>query len=414
MVEHRSPKPGVAGSSPVSPARSYPYLLIALKCAIFLFFIESPYLLKSSSPDTGLPQAEPNHGVSCYADTMEKLLITGAAGFVGTNLTKYFLGRGYKVTGIDIADRHMRLKHAGIVGNKDFEFREVNLAKDKIDAGGLSDIEAIIHLAALPHVDYSHFHPHLAISNNIESLLAAIELAIQLQVPLIFSSSVEYYGGTVDKLYAENDPPTPLSPYAASKVAGEAIIQAYIKSLDLHATIYRFTNLYGPWQAPDRLVPRITAQNLLGHDAAVEKGTYRDFVFISDACEVLEKALSLDHTGEVFNLSSGQRVDNFQAVQLIANQVSNDNLKVIEPRRNDGRGKFLVSSPEKLHDRTGWEATTVLSKGIDMTVKWYEAHQNWLTQFEDQLKADRTNSSFLSDHEAISLFNYPVFPNVVH
>ena len=139
-------------------------------------------------------------------------------------------------------------------------------------------------------------------------------------------------------------------------------------------------NLYGKWQAPDRLLPRAISQILSGEEVTVEKGTNRDFVSIEDACEVLERAAEFDYLGEVFNLSSGVQCDNYHAVEEILNIIPASSVNVIEPRTHDGRDKFLVSSPEKLSRKTGWTAKTDLKSGIFNVIEWYQSNHDWVKQ----------------------------------
>lgn len=326
-----------------------------------------------------------------------RILITGAAGFVGVNLTRHLLGKGHTVIGLDLADRHGRLSASRIMADKRYTFVAADLAKEVTDTSSLQDIDLIFHLAALPHVDYSYFYPRRVISNNVASLIAALELAGKMGRPLILASSVEIYGGSEDKIYTEADVPAPLSPYAASKVACEAMVRAYIETQGLHATIFRFTNLYGPWQAPDRLLPRVVAQTLTGQELTIEKGTNRDFVYVGDACQLLETAIGFDHTGEVFNLSSGIRIDNYEAVMMVQQVLPGGAIHAIPPRRHDGRGKFLIASPDKLVQKTGLTARTTLADGIADTVLWYKANAGWLAQFADNVQADRQSDRFLTD-----------------
>src|SRR3981081_551485 len=284
----------------------------------------------------------------------KKVIITGCAGFVGTNLCLYLLDKGYEILGFDIGDRHERLRESNILLHPAFTLQTLNLAVQ----GPIvtKDIVAIFHLAALPHVDYSYFYPHQTITNNIASLLRIIEVAIRFNVPLIFSSSVEVYGGRIDKSYGEDDVLLPLSPYAASKVANEAMIASYIETQGLKATIFRLTNLYGPWQAPDRLLPRIISQILLGVPSTIEKGTKRDCVFVEEACEMLERAIHFDHSGNTFNLCTGKRIDNFDVVQLVSVILPSPKLQTVPPKKRDGRGRFLIATPHKLHRATRWRA----------------------------------------------------------
>ena len=326
-----------------------------------------------------------------------KVLITGAAGFVGTNLSDYLIKRGYAIVGIDLEDRHGRLKDSGLLENDNFTFRQLDLAKENINVSEFRDINIIFHFAALPHVDYSFFHPSRVVKNNIDSLLAIADLACMLGKPLILASSVEVYGGKEDRIYTEDDILTPLSPYAASKVASEAIVNTYVETKGLSATIFRFTNLYGQWQAPDRLLPRVIAQLIANKEITIEKGTNRDFVFIEDACKILEKAVHLNHMGAIFNLSSGIRRDNYAAVGQILDVLPTDAVNIIEPRTHDGRGKFLISSPEKLFSTTGWRATSSLEDGLSTTIEWYQSASDWLLQFEECIAADRKTDAFLTD-----------------
>lgn len=329
----------------------------------------------------------------------KKIIITGAAGFVGVNLSHYLLSKGYTVIGIDVHDRHQRLQYSELLKNNNYTFKQINLAIEKIPLDqDLSGSDAIYHLAALPHVDYSKYYPHQVITNNVESLLSTIEFACQENIPLILASSVEVYGGSIDRIYKETDIPAPLSPYAASKVASEAIVKSYIETQNLSATTFRFTNLYGPWQAPDRLIPRVIAQLLADIPITIEKGTNRDFVYIQDACIALERALQSAHSGEIINLASGARMDNHEVAQMILQKMSSKNVDIIEPRSRDGRGKYLVSSPDKITKILGWRPTVSIIEGLVRTIDWYGTNNEWLCQFEKNLKVDRSDMLFLTDN----------------
>lgn len=326
------------------------------------------------------------------------VLITGVAGFVGTNLSRYLISKNYKVIGIDISDRHGRLERSNLINDKNFSFWSLNLAIENIpNENKLKNISAIFHLAALPHVDFSYFYPNQTIMNNIKSLLNTIELACKLHKPLILSSSVEVYGGLKDKKYTEKNLSSALSAYAASKIACEAIINAYVETQGLIATVFRFTNLYGPWQAPDRLIPRVISQILLDKDVVIEIGTNRDYVFIEDVCNILESAIYFEHKGEIFNLSSGIKIDNFGVAKMITNQLPSKKITVIESKIKDGRGKYLISDPKKLQKKMGRGLNTSLEEGITITTNWYIANKDWLFRFKHNLSADRNSNQFLTD-----------------
>lgn len=328
------------------------------------------------------------------------VLITGVAGFVGMNFASHLIDQGYSVIGLDIADKFKRLKNSKLLTNKSFTFKRVDLSEDKsVDLFKKNKtIKAIYHLAALAHVDYSYYFPSQVLNNNINSLLNVLDLAITTGTPLIFSSSVEVYGGKEELNYKEDDLLAPLSTYAASKVACEAIIKSFIETQGLKATIFRFTNLYGPWQSPDRLIPRVISQVLMGYNAKIERGTFRDLLYIGDACEALSLSLGMEHNGEIYNLSSGKKTDNFQVAQLTTVLIKdNSKIQIVPPKEGDGRGRFLISNPQKLTKRVNWRQKTDLNDGLDRTYSWYQSNLNWLKQFSSNLRAERDSSNFLVD-----------------
>jgi dTDP-glucose 4,6-dehydratase len=172
------------------------------------------------------------------------IVITGGAGLVGRNLIRCALEKGYRVIAVDTRDRLRRLEDIEMHSDARLLFSPLNLVENQFTLE--VDADALIHLAALPHVDYSRYYPDRVVTNNITALLEPIHVALERNIPLLFSSSVEVYGGNEGALFTETDAYTPLSPYAASKVGCEAFIQSSMSSFGLTASIIRFTNLYGP------------------------------------------------------------------------------------------------------------------------------------------------------------------------
>lgn len=327
---------------------------------------------------------------------MATFLLTGAAGFVGINLSLFLLAGDHAVIGVDVSDRHGRLAASSLLNHGRFRFVPLRLSGNAMISFP-SKVTAIVHLAALPHVDYSVYRPQETITNNIGCLLNVLEIAVREAVPVIFASSQECYGGAQMKVYDESDALQSLSPYAASKVAGEAIVSSYVATRGLKATIVRFANLYGPWQAPDRIIPRIIGQLMLGFAAEVEEGTQRDFLFVQDACKAIGCLLGEPYKGEVFNVSSGTALDNALLGSIIADLLESTRPPVRLRRVCDGRGQFLAASPKKLERTTNWSPTTPVEAGLKVTVEWYRANRSWLLQFSQQLRSRRFSPAFLSD-----------------
>lgn len=324
------------------------------------------------------------------------LAITGGAGFVGTNLALHALAKGYNLAVYDTRDRLRRLQLSGLLQHDLVTLHATNLVQDSFQFE--DNVQAIIHLAAFAHVDYSLYQPARTITNNVLSLVKVLQIAIARNIPVLFISSVEVYGGNDGEVFSEDSALHPLSPYASSKVSCEAILKSYVTSFGLTATTVRLTNLYGPWQAPDRLIPRIITQILCNHPCEAEKDRFRDYVYITDATEALLGIIDKALWGETFNLSSGLGFSNPEVVAKLEG-VTNEPFRVtiINRRPRDGRGKSLVSLSEKLQTALDWKPSIDLEKGISLAYNWYCTHCEWWRQFEINIKSDRGNPEFIVD-----------------
>lgn len=325
------------------------------------------------------------------------LVVTGGAGFVGVNFTRYAHQKGYRVIIIDTEDRLHRLESMEIFPDPRLVFLPLNLAADQTFPE--EEVDALLHFAALPHVEYSLYYPEQVVVNNTLAFLKTLEAVRQRKIPTLFISSIEVYGGNEGEIFRENDANRPLSPYAASKVACEAILQSYMASLGLTGGIARLTNLYGPWQAPDRIIPRLITQILAGYPCEVEGERVRDFLYVEDAIKALLKIVEDRQWGEVFNVSSGRGYNNYQLISLLQETVKETfQVSYIDAKRIDGRGKSLVSSPQKLQEASGWNPSVSLQDGIKLTYEWYAAHPHWWRQFEENIRAERITPRFLTDY----------------
>lgn len=324
-----------------------------------------------------------------------KIAITGGAGFVGVNLALEALQRQHEIVLLDRGDPCSRLLDCGLA--EQVECLDVDLRDPGWTLPPGTDV--LVHLAALAHVDYSRFKPRRVIENNVMSATHAVAQVVEAEIPMVFASSVEVYGGTEGEILHETDEYRPLSSYAASKVAGEAIAAAARHTAAARISVVRFTNLYGPWQAPDRIVPRITAQMLSDLAAEVEKGPVRDFLHVEDAVAGVLGVVEAEAWGETLNVSSGLGVDISEAAMRIkAGANPEGQIAVASQRERDGRGNHLVSSPEKLRHSVGWRPTHELGKGLEETIEWYRTHRGWWERFRDSFESDRSTPEFILDH----------------
>jgi dTDP-glucose 4,6-dehydratase len=327
---------------------------------------------------------------------MAVIAIIGAAGFVGVNLALRALELNHSVILVDVADRFDRLALNDLSAKPTARTIQVD-ARD-LPASALAEADVIYHLAALPHVQYSMYEPAEAVANNTLALLAVLEAARTGAIPLIYTSSIEVYGGNDGERFGEDAAMNPLSPYAGSKAAGELILRSYRQAFGLAATTARLTNLYGPWQLPDRLAPRVCAQLLSGIRPQLDGDRYRDLLHVTDAVDALLTIFEAQAWGEVFNIASGRSISTRRVASAIAQTIGVEDAFDLSDPTGDGRGFHLVSSPERIGRILGWTARTPLEEGLATTVDWYRDHRGWWERFLPILAEDRSTPRFMADY----------------
>lgn len=324
-----------------------------------------------------------------------RIAIVGGAGFIGTNLALAAIDRGYDIVVYDTGDRLRRLASCGLPSHVGRRFMDLAAPDVLLDPR----IDGIVHLAALAHVDFSLYRPAFTVRNNIGCLTAVLASAVRDGIPVLFTSSIEVYGGNDGDQFREDSPLTSLSPYAASKIGCESVIASYRAAFGVRATTARLTNLYGPWQAPDRVIPRLIAQSLLGHRCQVVRDRLRDFMHVDDVVTALFALLELNEWGGTYNVAAGEAVGLEDVSDAVLAAIGTGRRpEVIGPRPGDGRGRSLVASSSRLQVKTGWKPVVSLAEGVERTAAWYRDHMDWWAPFEDSITADRDGPAFILDH----------------
>jgi dTDP-glucose 4,6-dehydratase len=327
-----------------------------------------------------------------------KILVTGAAGFVGLNFVEHALASGAHVIGYDIGDAFKRLTSANVLCHSNFQLMKVNLAENSLTID--ASVTHVVHFAALAHVDFSNRHPDLVIRNNVNSTLAVLEAIRLTPRPTLIASSVEVYGGLRDAIFVEDDSRTPLSPYAVSKVCCEDICSFYRATYDLPLTLARFTNLFGPWQSPDRLVPRCIARTIHGLPLNADRNRTRDFLDVRAAVRAVWLALTTPKCIDVVNVCSGISRPVREVVAMIAQLCGSQYpVQLRSDSQSDGRGLSLASSPDRAARELDWVPAEDFHKCMTETSLWYFRQKSWLAQFESQIRSDQSGQFLVDSRE---------------
>lgn len=331
---------------------------------------------------------------------MKKVMITGGLGFLGINLCNHLLSKEYEVVLVDYKDFFGRTEYIDKNHIENCKVILTNLLEDNLLNILPNDVEYIIHLAALPHVDYSSYYAEKTICNNILVQKNILDYALHIHAKVLFTSSVEVYGGKEEKVYKETDQMKPMSYYGYSKQMGEELMSYYRFNHNLDYTIVRLTNLFGPLQLPDRVIPRNICRLLDNMEVDLTINFYRDFIYVEEACNIIRILLEKDYVGEVYNLSSGSA----NLIQDVINEIlgcfMEGEVKEFDfSALNKARGRYLVIDNTKIKQYYVPEFS--LKERIKDTVKWYEENKVWSSQFSKSFKKVRDNETFIIDTQKI-------------
>ena len=311
-----------------------------------------------------------------------KLLVTGGLGFIGSNFIQYMFNRynDIQITNLD------RLSIVSNPANlKDFEtenryrFVKGDVANKKLVNSLMKETDAVINFAAETHVDRSIAEPWHFIKSNTIGAINLFETAKQYGKRILHVSTDEIYGDLIEGSFKEDDNLKPSSPYSASKAAADLFALAYHRTYGLNIVIARCTNNYGPYQFPEKLIPKTIIRAYLGLSVPIYgKGqNIREWIYVQDFCEALDLLLSKGRSGEIYNASAGNELTNLDIVKKILNLMGKpeDTMTFVKDRPGHDIRYSLDSS--KLRNELGWIPQHSLKEALKATVNWYMENERW-------------------------------------
>jgi len=310
----------------------------------------------------------------------QRVLVTGAAGFIGSTLVERLLAEGREVVGLDSFDpfypeSHKQRNLRGALADARFRLVRADI-RDEVQLGELfrdGGFDGVVHLAALAGVRPSLERPTLYADVNVRGSSGIFEAAARFGRPhVVFASSSSVYGEREDGPFRESDPvERPISPYAATKRAGELVAHTFHHAQGLSISCMRFFTAYGPRQRPDLAIRKFAERMLLGEAIPVfgDGSALRDFTYIDDVVDGVVRALDRDHGFAIFNLGAGRKVSVLEVVKLLERALE-------VPARIDWLPAQTGDVPRTWADidraRTllGYDPQTPFEDGIRRFVRW--------------------------------------------
>ena len=325
--------------------------------------------------------------------TPKRVLVTGGAGFISSNVVRHLLdATPYEVVSLDALTYAGNMDNvAEVMGHERLSFVHGDIRDPELVAEVVADIDVIVNAAAESHVEKSiEEGASEFVTTNVEGTQILLDAIRRTPVDrfILFSSS-EVYGTAERAPMDEEHPLNPRSPYAATKAGADRLAYAYWTTYDLPIVIVRPFNNYGPYQHPEKVVPRFVTAALCGEPLTVHGDGHasRDWVFVDDVAEAIEAAIAADDDvhGEVINLATGRDISVETIADLVLEQLGKPNsLKVHTPER-PGQVDRHIGSTEKAERLLGWRAKTSFEDGLVSTIGWYDDNRAW---WESPLRAD--------------------------
>jgi len=321
---------------------------------------------------------------------MKNILVTGGAGFIGSNFVQMMLDR-YDDLNIVVYDK---MTYAGnldnlapVANNPRFHFKQADIC----DANSVDqvmqqhDIDTIVNFAAETHVDRSLTEPGGFIQTDVYGTFVLLEAAKKYRIERYHQISTdEVYGQVMAGRSVESDPLEPRSPYSAAKAGGDLMGLAYFTSFNLPVTITRGSNNIGPYQYPEKVVP-LFISNALDDKPLPLYGDglqMRDYQYVLDHCQGIDVVLRKGQPGEIYNLGTGVETTNLTMTQAILRLLGKPESLIQPITDRPGHDRRYAIDCSKVN-ALGWQSAHTFEQAIEATVKWYIEHEAWWRKIKD-------------------------------
>lgn len=316
---------------------------------------------------------------------MTRMLVTGGAGFIGSNFIRFLLNDR---SDTEIVVNLDKLTYAGnlenlkdIAGNPAYRFIRGDICDGELVSRILDEfnIDTVVHFAAESHVDRSISEGLSFVTTNVTGTCSLLEAARKAGISrFIHVSTDEVYGSIRKGSFSETDPLNPSSPYSASKAGSDLLALSYFTTHHVPVIVTRCTNNFGPFQYPEKLIPLFTTNLIEGKKVPVYGSgmNVRDWIYVLDHCRAIACILKKGIPGEIYNIGGGTELTNLEITRKILEQLGKDETSIQFVGDRKGHDFRYSLSSDKLHS-LGWQPRFTFDEALEHTIRWYKEQEWW-------------------------------------
>lgn len=317
-----------------------------------------------------------------------RLLVTGGAGFIGSNFIHYWLKEHPEdtVTNLD------KLTYAGnlenlktVEGDPSYRFIKGDITNPDDVRVAIADTDIMVHFAAESHVDRSIIGPAVFVQTNVVGTQVLLDAALEHQIKHFHHISTDEVFGSLDlgsdEQFSEERPYDPSNPYAASKAGSDHLVRAYARTFGLPVTITNCSNNFGPYQFPEKFIPLAITNLLEGKKVPIygDGKNVRDWLYVIDHCRAIDAVISRGREGQTYVVGGGvEDISNIEVVKLICKAMGKEQRSCIEYIKDrPGHDRRYAVDWSKMKRELGWEPAHDFPTWLQKTVEWYTNNKSW-------------------------------------
>ena len=325
---------------------------------------------------------------------MKNILVTGGAGFIGSNFVRYMLNKykDYKIVNLDLLTYAGNIESLNdIKDNPNYLFVKGDIADNKLVDKIVSEnkTDVIINFAAESHVDRSITNPDIFVKTNVLGTQNLLEVAKKYKLEKFFQISTDEVYGSLGKtgFFTEKTPLSPNSPYSASKASADLLVMAYHHTFGLPVNITRCSNNYGPYQFPEKLIPLFITNALADKQVPLygDGLNIRDWLFVEDHCSAIDTVLHKGKDGEIYNVGGNNEKTNKYITDTILKYLGKDNSLIKYVADRLGHDRRYAIDATKIKEELGWQPQYKFEQAIEKTIQWYLNNKQWWQPLKNKL-----------------------------